>query len=249
MAQRKAISKKMRFEVLKRDKFTCQYCGKKAPEVILQIDHIKPVKSGGKNTMLNLVTSCIDCNQGKGARELSDDSELKKQEKELELLSEKQDQIKMMIKWREQLSNSNELMIKSAENIINKHIEPSETSVNEHGMSEIKSLIYKGCYDEAMQNIELAKSKYPFVDSREKANGFITACGKIVKIDKDPIRAKLNYAKGILRNRIHYFNESKYYSTVAWVDSEEVAQSIIDLAKIVKNWTDLMTSLEELYDA
>lgn len=44
---REAISKKLRFEVFKRDSFTCQYCGGKAPEIILQCDHIKPVVEGG----------------------------------------------------------------------------------------------------------------------------------------------------------------------------------------------------------
>ena len=43
-AVRKAISKKLRFEVFKRDSFTCQYCGKSAPDVILHVDHILPVK-------------------------------------------------------------------------------------------------------------------------------------------------------------------------------------------------------------
>ena len=32
MGKRKAISKKMRFEVFKRDKFTCQYCGRSVPD-------------------------------------------------------------------------------------------------------------------------------------------------------------------------------------------------------------------------
>jgi 5-methylcytosine-specific restriction endonuclease McrA len=40
---RKTISKKTRFEVFKRDKFTCQFCGNEAPNVILEIDHLKPV--------------------------------------------------------------------------------------------------------------------------------------------------------------------------------------------------------------
>jgi len=53
---RKAISKKMRFEILKRDSFTCQYCGKTPPEAILEIDHIDPVAEGGSNEILNLVT-------------------------------------------------------------------------------------------------------------------------------------------------------------------------------------------------
>lgn len=40
---RKAITKTVRFEVFKRDSFTCQYCGRKAPEAVLNVDHIKPV--------------------------------------------------------------------------------------------------------------------------------------------------------------------------------------------------------------
>jgi 5-methylcytosine-specific restriction endonuclease McrA len=32
-----AITKKLRFEVFKRDNFTCRYCGRKTPEVILLV--------------------------------------------------------------------------------------------------------------------------------------------------------------------------------------------------------------------
>lgn len=66
--KRKAISKKLRFEVFKRDSFTCQYCGRKAPDVVLEVDHIKPVAQGGTNTILNLITSCRECNRGKGKK-------------------------------------------------------------------------------------------------------------------------------------------------------------------------------------
>lgn len=71
LATRKSISKKSRFEVFKRDFFTCQYCGSTPPKVILHIDHIKPVAAGGGNEIDNLLTSCESCNQGKGATPLS----------------------------------------------------------------------------------------------------------------------------------------------------------------------------------
>ena len=61
-----SISQKIRFEVFKRDNFTCQYCGKKSPEVVLEIDHIIPVNEGGEDNIENLTTSCFDCNRGKG---------------------------------------------------------------------------------------------------------------------------------------------------------------------------------------
>jgi 5-methylcytosine-specific restriction endonuclease McrA len=64
--KRPTISKVLRFEILQRDKFTCQYCGRSKDDgVKLEIDHRIPVSEGGKTTLKNLITSCYDCNRGK----------------------------------------------------------------------------------------------------------------------------------------------------------------------------------------
>ena len=68
--KRKAVSKKDRFDVFKRDNFACQYCGAHPPNVLLHVDHIRPVADGGDNDFDNLVTACESCNLGKGARSL-----------------------------------------------------------------------------------------------------------------------------------------------------------------------------------
>lgn len=65
------ISKKLRFEVFKRDSFTCQYCNRKPPVVTLEIDHILPVCKKGTNCIDNLITACFDCNRGKSGNELT----------------------------------------------------------------------------------------------------------------------------------------------------------------------------------
>lgn len=65
MNKRKTISTKTRFEVLKRDLFTCQYCYQKPPNVALEVDHLIPVSKGGDNTIDNLITACFNCNRGK----------------------------------------------------------------------------------------------------------------------------------------------------------------------------------------
>lgn len=70
-AKRKSISKKTRFDIFKRDSFSCQYCGAHPPATVLHVDHINPVANGGTNRQDNLITSCSDCNLGKGARLLS----------------------------------------------------------------------------------------------------------------------------------------------------------------------------------
>lgn len=67
---RKSLGKGLRFDVFKRDGFTCQYCGQRPPDVVLQVDHITPVADGGDNDIMNLVTSCEACNQGKKAKRL-----------------------------------------------------------------------------------------------------------------------------------------------------------------------------------
>ena len=54
-----------RFAVLKRDDFTCQYCGRKAPYVVLEVDHKHPKSKGGSWKLENLITSCFECNRGK----------------------------------------------------------------------------------------------------------------------------------------------------------------------------------------
>lgn len=68
--KRKALTKKTRFEVFKRDGFTCQYCGSVPPSVVLEVDHVTPVSKGGDNDIHNLTTSCFDCNRGKTDIEL-----------------------------------------------------------------------------------------------------------------------------------------------------------------------------------
>ena len=62
------IKKSLRFEVFARDKFTCQYCGKMPPSVVLELDHIHPVCKGGSDETINLITACAECNNGKGAK-------------------------------------------------------------------------------------------------------------------------------------------------------------------------------------
>jgi hypothetical protein len=62
-----SISKRTRFEIFKRDVFTCQYCGQTPPAVVLEIDHIVAKADGGSNEPHNLIAACFDCNRGKGA--------------------------------------------------------------------------------------------------------------------------------------------------------------------------------------
>lgn len=65
---REPLSPRVRSEVLHRDNYTCQYCGRKAPTVVLEVDHRVPVSGGGTDESSNLITACTDCNRGKSNR-------------------------------------------------------------------------------------------------------------------------------------------------------------------------------------
>lgn len=88
--KRQPISKSVRFSVFRRDGFQCLYCGRRPPDVMLQVDHAMPVSVGGDSAFSNLVTCCSDCNQGKRDKVVVtpfewEDSELQRLEAEQRL--------------------------------------------------------------------------------------------------------------------------------------------------------------------
>ncbi len=58
---------KLRFDIITRDNFTCQYCGRNVTDdkIKINVDHIIPKAKGGLNKKNNLITSCRECNLGK----------------------------------------------------------------------------------------------------------------------------------------------------------------------------------------
>jgi hypothetical protein len=65
------VSKSMRYDVLKRDRFKCKACGRSPathPKLTLHVDHVKPRAKKGPSLISNLQTLCSECNLGKGAK-------------------------------------------------------------------------------------------------------------------------------------------------------------------------------------
>ena len=140
MSERKSLSNKTRFEIFKRDNFTCQYCGKSAPEVVLNVDHIEPVSKGGSNDISNLITSCFECNNGKGNKKLSDKSELEKQHNELILLNERKKQLEQMMEWKKELINLDNHKV----DMLTEYIEETlSTRITEVGKKKLKRWLMK----------------------------------------------------------------------------------------------------------
>lgn len=69
--KRTSIPPKLRYQILKRDGYRCQLCGRTAQDkVVLHIDHRQPLAGGGDNSPENLWVLCEDCNLGKGTDNL-----------------------------------------------------------------------------------------------------------------------------------------------------------------------------------
>jgi hypothetical protein len=163
--KRKTISKKTRFEVFKRDSFKCQYCGKSAPDVILVVDHIIPVAKGGGNDIVNLITSCEECNQGKSDRQLSDQSILAKQRSQLEEINIRREQIKMMAEWRQGLKSLQDDQVEIFSSIF---LDRTGYSINARGKEDVRRTITQYGMNFACDCFGLAADTYLAMDDHDK---------------------------------------------------------------------------------
>ena len=244
--KRQPLSKKIRFEVFKRDKFTCQYCGSSAPDVILEVDHIKPVAEGGKNELFNLITSCRDCNRGKGKRKLDDNTEVQKQQKMLAELAEKNEQLEMLMEWRTHLLEFKE----TSANKVAKYFESiCGCSVNEYGINHLKKWINEYGVDEILTCIEISMDKY----SDQEAEFIFSKIPKIASVrkasKKDPQLYYFNYLKKCIKSEFAYVNFNKLheliYENIFDDESFECAKRIF---KSSSSWTNFVNNMEDYFE-
>lgn len=243
MAERKAISNKLRFEVFKRDNFTCQYCGKKAPDVVLNVDHIIPVAKGGKNELLNLITSCFECNNGKRDIPLDKKVELDKQRESLEMLSERRKQIDMMMKWKQEMSSIENYEV---DRLVEYIKDVFCVSINENGKSNLQKYIKEFGFSEVLESARIAFSQY---DGGEKSFSYIPRICYTRKEQREHPELKSIYILAkIAQNRCTYFDRARFLRFMKANYTEEDFEPLKDLIKCARNWTELGRGLANYYE-
>lgn len=223
--KRKGIGKRTRFEVFKRDQFTCQYCGRSAPDVVLHIDHILPVAEGGTNEIINLVTACQDCNLGKGKKTLSDNSAVVKQRKQMNELAEKEEQLQMLFAWRRELQ---ELDLKSEELIEKEFCAAYEcdeytVKLSSSGKLTIRKLLKQFSVKEILNAIDTCAARYDDPEIAIKKIYGICYIEKHYSIQ----RHCFNYLRKSMNDRF-WFNE---YRLRTWVNENIKTQEDFNAAK------------------
>lgn len=236
MAKRKNIPKTVRFEVFKRDSFKCQYCGETAPDVVLHVDHIVPVKEDGTNEIMNLITSCAACNLGKSANLLSDNSTVKKQKKQLDELNERRQQLEMMNEWRKGLL---EIENEKFNNVYEIFIKHTRYDLNESGKETLKKIVRKYPYDIVIESTDASINQYLKFNSNGKADRdsvekTFDMIGRICSIKirqkETPWLSEIYYAKGILRNRFSW-TPSRIKEAAMWMEKIVIAGGSPEAAK------------------
>lgn len=230
---RKQITKKTRFDVFKRDKFTCQYCGKTAPDVKLEIDHIKPVSKGGDNNILNLITSCYDCNRGKRDGSLNINESIKKEIKQLKVLQEQKEQLEMLLKWRDELNNINNKKYKIVYDAY-MYATNEQYVLNDYGKKQVKNLVDKHGVIAVLDAIDIVKEKKIRIDEDGKVNktdasNLVNNVSKQISFSKmKPLEKEIAYYKGIVKNHFKWYSNGQYIAI-------PVSQLIIELKKIYQD--------------
>jgi hypothetical protein len=254
-----SLSKRTRFEVFKRDKFTCQYCGKKAPDVVLHCDHIEPRSKGGSDDMVNLVTACDTCNGGKGAIRLADDTAVEKQRGQLERLQERQEQIEMMLQWHKALAGMDDRTVDDLGGVWCDLA--GWFGLNETGKRELKKLTRKFGPGEVMEAMRIASETYfryagdAQEPTAESAQAGFWKIGGICRVRSQaaeaPYMPDVFYIRGILRNRadskqLSYVNEREIIDMLKWAFERGAhAEDVKDIAKRVTTWNQWCLRLSE----
>jgi len=199
--KRKPIPASLRFDVLEKDNFTCQYCGAKTTDenVLLEVDHIIPISKGGDNNIENLITSCKKCNIGKSAKKLGAKKRLTLRQKEIKELEQKREQQEMYLKSRLNKRNESEILVNYIHSLCNKY--ELNRVLNDYGKNIIFKLYKKIGLEKVFDLIEdnedyLINNKsieFNYGKENTALSGFMD------KIEKDgnKLYKKQNYKDGI----------------------------------------------------
>lgn len=247
MAERKSLSKKIRFEVFKRDSFTCQYCGKSAPEVVLEIDHINPVANGGLNDIMNLVTACYDCNRGKSKNLVSDNTVITKQKEQLDLLNEKRNQLKLMIDWRKELQEMMETQIDQIDSMFQDYDE----SLTEIGRKNIGQYIKKFGFEEVIISTEISFEQYyhTHADTQRVFDYIPKICNIRKRQKEDPLLQIKMYIRKIVLNNFEYKNKSVLNQMLdAHIIDNNSAARFQLIAQRSRNWTQFVRAISKEFE-
>jgi hypothetical protein len=251
MVKRKAIKQSIRFEVFKRDSFTCQYCGRKAPDVILEIDHIIPVSKGGNNSIENLVSACRECNGGKSDKKLSELSEVEKSRVQIEELQEKKNMTDMIIKWKQGLNDTLKYQTSEIESVFFGECNTAGFSMSDPYRKSLKSNIRKFGFDIMLDSVYIAVENYVKTGSPEEIDFALKklpgiAFNKFTELH-NPDKASMRRVMNIACNNLNISPKQFYSCFPSTLYNTEHEETVVHLISASDDEYDFWLSINEMY--
>lgn len=206
MALEAKISSKLRFEVFKRDSFTCQDCGQTLPDVVLYVGYKIAPEDGGKPVLLNLITRCYDCS----AKEPTD------------VLSRKREQLELIIEWKKSQQHFEEDSTDLVVAYINSKMD--KYSLKKKAEKEVSKALKKYGFVAVMECIDTAAEKTINYDdngfaTHESVEDFIANIHKFLFINSLPKSIqRARYVAGICRNK---------YGPDCWEDAKDLMEKYV----------------------
>lgn len=160
-------------------------------------------------------------------------TDTKAKRKQLEELSERREQLEMMVLWREGLEAITEDAASATVDQINKVI-GGHGVLNESGRRDVQQWLRKFSLMELMTAIDEAASKR-VIESIDDATAFISLIPKIATMNRKPATRRLYYIRGIVRRPL--MREAlEAGADLEWIE---------ELAKSACNWTEFKQELTE----
>lgn len=254
---RRSISKRLRFEVFKRDSFKCQYCGASAPDVLLHVDHINPIANGGEQTEItNLITACEGCNLGKSDKQLSDTAVASKRKAQLDEMQDRREQLEMISEWQRGMIDLDEESVNHCIKLLDTLLVPFHQQMNEVARPDLKKWIKKFGLTLVMESIRDAFTVYVRKDKNgefdeaawrifwDKIGGFCV----VKKREKDnPDELELYRIRGYGRKCFNYFVDWEAMQLLRSAKNCGVATDSLWVAvKSARSFTGFTNQLESL---
>lgn len=178
--------------------------------MILEVDHINPAAHGGDNDIMNLITSCFDCNRGKGGKKLTDRQEIRKQQEQLKELNERREQLEMMLEWRNQLAKFDDMQIDQVSMAMKSH---TGSSLTDQGRMMAKKWIKEFGLIEILDCVEISSNQYLRNGDSRSINKVFEYIPRIASVRRknteDPLFGMHLYVSAILRNRMIMSDEGE----------------------------------------
>lgn len=253
--KRQSISKRVRFEVFKRDSFKCQYCGASAPDVVLEVDHIHPVaKDGDQTDIVNLITACKGCNSGKSDKLLSDDAATKKRKRQLDDLQERREQLEMMADWQRGLVDLTALSVQHCAAMWSQIV--VGYCLSDAGIQALHEYVLKFGQTEVMEAMRKSARYLRSEGGKLTQESVTVAFGKIGgicvierRVKNDPELEDIYRIKALLKSRIPTITDRTFMAGIQKLrDAGYTAQQIRSGLLSVEKWWEFEERIDEMLE-